>query len=291
MATNAGPGYLWQGSLTQAMSTVPVNLLTTPCPVLAPALGTTSAVNVTDARVTDANSPAGVTPINEVQATAERGAQADAAQPDAAVPESAITEVADPGVAAGEGTFLVPGQSVVEPGGHSALFWMGLGLLLAVLLLATLAAVVWWLRRPRPALVEPPPSLLQDAPPRFFRRGGNAESPAVESAPEPTDCVLEISGNLPNGTPFQASCNVRSAAVDALIGRSGCDISIDSQDIQRSHARISGTAKMLTITDLGSTRGTWINRVPCLKGEIMFIGIDDLIFLGDVSFRVAVRPH
>jgi FHA domain len=132
---------------------------------------------------------------------------------------------------------------------------------------------------------------LQDAPPRFFRGGRNTELPAVETVPEPSDCVLEINGNLPNGKPFQASCNVRSAAVDAVIGRGGGDITIDSQDVQRAHARIGGSVGMLTITDLGSSRGTWINRVPCLKGEIMFIGPDDLIFLGDVSFRIMVQPR
>jgi pSer/pThr/pTyr-binding forkhead associated (FHA) protein len=132
---------------------------------------------------------------------------------------------------------------------------------------------------------------LQDAPARIFHGGRNTERPVAQSAAEPTDCVLEINGNLPNGAPFQASCNVRSAAVGAVIGRSGGDISIDSQEVQRAHARIGGRAGMLTITDLGSTRGTWINRVPCLKGEIMFIGPDDMVFLGDVSFRIAVRSQ
>jgi len=96
---------------------------------------------------------------------------------------------------------------------------------------------------------------------------------------------------LPNGAAFQASCNVRSAAVDAVIGRGDSDIVIDSPDVQLAHARIGGSVAMLTITDLGSTRGTWINRVPCLKGEIMFICPEDMIFLGDVSFRILVRPR
>jgi hypothetical protein len=168
---------------------------------------------------------------------------------------------------------------------------MGLGLLLAVLLLAALLAFRWWLRKWRGAPGEPVPSLLQDAPARFFRSGRNTGRPAVASIPEPANCVLEINGNLPNGAAFQASCNVRSAAVDAVIGRGDSDIAIDSPDVQREHARVGGSVGMLTITDLGSTRGTWINRVPCLKGEIMFIGPEDMIFLGDVSFRVLVRPR
>ena len=279
METTASPGYLWQAGLSQALSSVLVNLVTTPCPVLAPALAPApdAAADLALAKeaVTAPEAGDGVpapTGQDQTEVTAE--------------PEAAGLD--DAGL---EGTLVLPGQVKAETGGHSALFWMGLGLLLAAVLLAFLVALRSWLRTWRGAQGEPVQSLLQDAAPRFFHRGRNTEPPAAESAAEPSDCILEIIGNLPNGTPFQAGCNVRSAAVDAVIGRSGGDISIDSQDVQRAHARISGRAGMLTITDLGSTRGTWINRVPCLKGEIMFIGPDDMIFLGDVSFRIAVRPQ
>jgi len=279
METTASPGYLWQAGLTQALSSVPVNLVTTPCPVLAPAL----------APAPDA--VADSTLAKEAVPAPEAGDGAPAPSGQDQTEATAEPEAAGLDKAGVEGTLVLPGQVNAETGGHSALFWMGLGLLLAILLLAILAALRSWLRTWRGAQGEPVQSLMQDAPPRFFHRGRNTEPPVAESAAEPSDCILEIIGNLPNGTPFQAGCNVRSAAVDAVIGRSGGDISIDSQDVQRAHARISGRAGMLTITDLGSAHGTWINRVPCLKGEIMFIGPDDMIFLGDVSFRIAVRPQ
>jgi len=116
-------------------------------------------------------------------------------------------------------------------------------------------------------------------------------APASNSRPEQTDCVLEITGRLPDGTPFNRSCDVNGAAINVVIGRARADISIDSADVHREHARLSGSADMLTISDLGSARGTWINRVPCLKGEIMFIGAGDTIFLGEVSFQAVVRPR
>ena len=281
METTASPGYLWQAGLTRALSSVPVNLVTTPCPILAPALAPAPDTVPEAAAPAPEAVAAAVSSDEDAPAPAEQDQAAEAAGPEAAGLDDAALE----------GTLVLPGQASAETGGHSALFWMGLGLLLAMVLLALLAALAWWLRRWRGAQEEPVQSLLQDAPPRFFRGGRNTELPAVETAQGPSDCVLEITGNLPNGTPFQASCNVRSAAVDAVIGRGGGDISIDSQEVQRAHARISGSAGMLTITDLGSTRGTWINRVPCLKGEIMFIGPDDMIFLGDVSFRIAVRSQ
>ena len=116
-----------------------------------------------------------------------------------------------------------------------------------------------------------------------------AETPGPGDATSQADCVVEISGRLPNGTPFLSSCDVNGAAINLVIGRGRVDIVIDSADVHREHARLSGSADMLTISDLGSSRGTWINRVPCLHGEIMFIGSEDTIFLGDVSFQVSVR--
>jgi hypothetical protein len=292
METTASPAYLWQDGLQQALDSVAVKLVTAPCPVLAPAL---AADDVADATGAEASATAEADAGRSNAEFAAGAISADlgpaAPEPAGAVQQGKEVEVAPAQDEDLKGTLALPGQVVARPGGHGPAFWMGLGLILAVLLLAALLAFRWWLRKWRGAPGEPVRSLLQDAPPRSFRSGRNTGRPAVTSVPEPADCVLEINGNLPNGAAFQASCNVRSAAVDAVIGRDGSDIAIDSPDVQRVHARIGGSADMLTLTDLGSTRGTWINRVPCLKGEIMFIGPEDMIFLGDVSFRVLVRPR
>jgi hypothetical protein len=118
-----------------------------------------------------------------------------------------------------------------------------------------------------------------------------AAAPGSPDAASQADCVVEISGRLSDGTPFLGSCDVNGAAINLVIGRGRADIVIDSADVHREHARLSGSADMLTISDLGSSRGTWINRVPCLRGEIMYIGSEDTIFLGDVSFQVSVRTR
>ncbi len=282
METTGSPVYLWQSALIQALGSIPVNLVTAPCPVLDPTLAPAP-----DA-LADASAAAAPAPAAEVDAAADT-ATAPAGQrknPDITRPPDAGRDDADL-----QGSLVLPAQVTAAASAHGALYWIGLGLLLAIGLLALLVGLLWWLRKRRAAAIEPVQSLLQDAPASVFSNGRKTALPVVESSPEPSDCVLEISGNLPNGTPFQAGCHVRSAAVDAIIGRGGGDISIDSQEVQRVHARISGRAGMLTITDLGSARGTWINRVPCLRGEIMFITADDMIFLGDVSFRIVVRPR
>jgi hypothetical protein len=284
METNASPAYLWQDGLQQALGSVAVKLVMTPCPAVVPALAADLAVDdIADATGAEASAAADAGP-----ASAELSAEPEPTDAVQQGREAGTAPVEDAGL---EGTLAIPGQIVAEAGGHGPAFWVGLGLLLAVLLLALLLAFRWCLRKWRGAPDEPVPSLLQDALPRFLRSGRITGQPAVASIPEPADSVLEINGNLPNGASFQASCNVRSAAVDAVIGRGDSDITIDSPDVQRVHARIGGSADRLTITDLGSTRGTWINRVPCLKGEIMFIGPEDMIFLGDVSFRILVRPR
>jgi pSer/pThr/pTyr-binding forkhead associated (FHA) protein len=44
----------------------------------------------------------------------------------------------------------------------------------------------------------------------------------------------------------------------------------------------------MTLSDLGSRNGTFINSVPCLPGEIMFLEPGDDVHLGDVHFRIRV---
>lgn len=216
-----------------------------------------------------------------------------------AIEETAVEELADSTEAAAaagdeardEETVLLPTvdeEAVVavnpdQPppvvAGPRWLQWLGL---LGVLVLAGLAWLLFKRRAPAQGPIE---SLLRDAGLQIPRA---MEVPQKEASQ--ADCILEIIGRLPNGSPFQSSCEINSAAIDVVIGRGAVDIAIDSQGVQREHARLSGSGDLLTITDLGSSRGTWINRVPCLKGEIMFVGPQDTIFLGDVSFQIIVRP-
>jgi len=207
----------------------------------------------------------------------ETGVQDEATQSDSAAQES----VED--LPAGQRSASVPLPVEKRPAGGTKARLMSLGFL-ALALLAGLA----WLVFKRRKKVEPSPGAADDG------SEHPAERPPFHgsvSDPLPTDCVVEISGHMPDGTPFSKSHEVNSAAINLVIGRGQADITIESEQVNREHARLSGSADMLTISDLGSIRGTWINRVPCLKGEIMCVEAEDTIFLGDVSFRIRVSSR
>lgn len=251
MDTTRAPTYLWTDDLLRLSQRLQLEMIQAPCPASALA-----AAEESKSPAETANPQADTT-----VPAAEDGQAAGAA--DTALPKSL------------EG----PSPSVRQGGW---LLWPGL------MALVVLTGMAWRVFRRRkissPGSESPGSARATAAEP-------GPTAPGSNSRPEQTDCVLEISGRLPDGAPFISSCDVNGAAINVVIGRGRADISIDSKDVHREHARLSGSAEMLTISDLGSARGTWINRVPCLKGEIMFIGADDTIFLGDVSFQVVVRPR
>ena len=83
--------------------------------------------------------------------------------------------------------------------------------------------------------------------------------------------LLLIQGMLANGTAFEDTCAVSEHAINIVIGRGDTDLVIDSPAVSRQHARLNGTHRELTVSDLGSSNGTSINGIPCLEGEIMFL--------------------
>jgi len=229
--------------------------------------------------------------LPERSCSAEAGSEAEAAELAEAPDDSGsmigeTTGVLEPSET--EAEFEIDGGNVktaagtaVESSGENSM-WRWLALLLTALLLVS-GGLNWKHRRKATAK---PETLLKDNDITPARPGQ-----ALAEKPAPTDCSLHINGRLSGGAPFEASCEVSSAAIDVTIGRGETDIVIDSPDVQREHVRLGGSSCMMTLTDLGSARGTWINRIPCLKGEIMYISPDDLITLGDVSFRVSTSDQ
>lgn len=58
-------------------------------------------------------------------------------------------------------------------------------------------------------------------------------------------------------------------SADLTIGRSGADLDVDDRGASRRHARISRSASgRWTVTDLGSTNGTFVNGVRVRSAEL-----------------------
>ena len=66
------------------------------------------------------------------------------------------------------------------------------------------------------------------------------------------------------------------------------DIQIEHPAISRRHARLKNEDDSMTLSDLGSSNGTYIGTVPCLAGDIMYVQSSDQIYLGDVGFYIRI---
>ena len=242
-------------------------------------------VTLPQAGCRDASAPAAAAGIAAESPAAE--------SPATELPVAGLPAVVPPAMSADERSITGALPLQAAPAGGAAgsqtpllqrLWW------LLVLVVLFLAAGAWlWTRRGR---ASPPhdaalPAVTMPA------RSNRAADPTDDGVPaerDNDDALLEIRGRMPDGTSFTRHCRVNEAAIHVVIGRSAGSVRIDSPEVQREHAVLAGSADQLTLSDLGSSRGTWINRVPCLPGEVMYVGPEDVIFLGDVSFQLRIQP-
>ncbi len=112
--------------------------------------------------------------------------------------------------------------------------------------------------------------------------------PNMSALPPGCDIVVLVEGLLDADTVFKRYCAASNEHFDIIIGRGDADISIEHPAISRSHARLTVEDGIMTLSDLGSSNGTFINGIPCLAGEIMYTGSDDEIFLGQLSVRISL---
>lgn len=247
------PAITWKPGLVALLASVPLALRETPCN---PA-GANEAVTGEDPAVEEAT----------------ESATTSAAARDESITAPAAADAAGPG-------------ATPVAAWSSRVFW------LTLLGVTGAALLIWlWLRK-KSAVLLPETSLIaprERKPASETAWAGRRNQPAGPGATT-SDSRLEITGKLADGTDFSASCAVNGAAFSVIVGRGKVDIVIDHASIHREHVSLSGSRHSITISDLGSASGTWINRVPCLPGEIMFVGADDTVFIGDVSFRVSVKP-
>ncbi len=114
------------------------------------------------------------------------------------------------------------------------------------------------------------------------------ELPDMNALPDGCDGVLVVDGAIDTDTRFKQYCAVNTKQINVIIGRGDTDINIKHPVISRSHARLESDGEFMTLSDLGSSSGTFIKGIPCLQGEVLFIETEDEIFLGDVQLRFSV---
>jgi pSer/pThr/pTyr-binding forkhead associated (FHA) protein len=113
--------------------------------------------------------------------------------------------------------------------------------------------------------------------------------PDVNTLPDGHDGIVFLENLQGDRNEFQLFCVVDSKNIDIIIGRGDADISIEAGSISRNHARLKLDGELLTLSDLGSSNGTFIRGIPCLPEEIMFIEAEDEIQLGDVHCRIRLQ--
>lgn len=120
-------------------------------------------------------------------------------------------------------------------------------------------------------------------------RSGQADEQAMpdfKELGEGSNALVMLEGRLDSDTRFKRYCEVDVKRIDISIGRGDADISIEHPTVSRRHACLQYLNGSMTLSDLGSSNGTFIRGVPCLPGEVMFVEKGDEIFLGDVGFHI-----
>ena len=101
---------------------------------------------------------------------------------------------------------------------------------------------------------------------------------------------LRIEGSHADGRPLRAVTAINEGKFKVTIGRAGVELSADGPGISRQHAVIQGDAGRMTITDLGSRNGTFVNGVRCQRDEIFVLNDGDKILLGAAPVTVRLSP-
>jgi len=168
----------------------------------------------------------------------------------------------------------------------------------AAILVALLAKLIFFLRttkhQPQQTIEEPATAPLNTTSNFATTSPGiqpadKDEIPDVNTLPGGFNGIVVIEGMLGDDTPFRHFCMVNTKNIDVVIGRGDVDIRIETPAVSRHHVRLKSAGESLTISDLGSSNGTFIRGIPCLSKEIMVIEPQDEILLGDVRFHINIQ--
>ncbi len=76
---------------------------------------------------------------------------------------------------------------------------------------------------------------------------------------------------------------------DHMIGREGADITLDDDQVSRRHARVSVAGATITIEDLGSTNGTFVNGAKIEAATTLAPG--DTVRIGATTFALEAEAE
>lgn len=110
------------------------------------------------------------------------------------------------------------------------------------------------------------------------------------SRPPGTNGWLGIVGTHADGRPLRAVTAITEGKFQAVIGRAGVALSADGPGISRKHAVIVSEGGRLTISDLGSRNGTFVNGVRCQPDEVFYIEPGDKVLLGAAEVTLTLKP-
>jgi diguanylate cyclase (GGDEF)-like protein len=100
---------------------------------------------------------------------------------------------------------------------------------------------------------------------------------AEEEAKQKPACLLVVGGEL-NGSIFNLETG------DTVVGRNpDCTISLDFHGVSRRHFTISANEEEVTVTDLGSANGTYLNNLKLESPSTLKRG--DIIKIGAIAMK------
>jgi transcriptional regulator with GAF, ATPase, and Fis domain len=104
--------------------------------------------------------------------------------------------------------------------------------------------------------------------------------------------VLTITEGEEKGRSYRLDA---SLPVRALVGTSpACDIRLTDREASRRHAALERVGTTLRIVDLGSTNGTWVDRVKIVEAELQggeFVRIGQTMIRVDLDDRAEGEPE
>ena len=261
------------------------------------------------ASVQQTEAPANTQVTNSVTDTEPKESTLESSEVETVADETVAAKTQEPAVAEPaadtlQGAVVNPGKTVTGNATERPSIWRDIPFWLPLLGIIILGVLIWkgiFFFRLKAHTGTKYPSASEEPDTAQLQAGSDPAAPKPRSAPLdetktpdmnalPSGCngVVIIEGQLDVDTPFKRLVAVNTAQINLVIGRGEADISIEHPAISRAHARLQCDTQSMTLSDLGSSNGTFIGGIPCLPGEIMFIDTDDEISLGDVAFSINV---